>query len=74
MGKLFIWILNDRLTSWAEEYYVFIEPHAVFTAAMSTVDNVFVLHGIINHLLNKGENSFVLLWISEKLLIMLFVM
>ena len=25
---------------------------------MSTVDYVFVLHGIINHLLNKGEKLF----------------
>ena len=25
---------------------------------MSTVDNVFVLHGIINHLLSKGEKLF----------------
>ena len=45
-----------------------------FRTAMSTVDNVFVLHGIINHLLNKGKNCFVLLWISQKLFIMLFVM
>ena len=41
---------------------------------MCTVDNVFVLHVIINHLLDKGENCFVFLWISQKLLIMLFVM
>ena len=25
---------------------------------MSTVDNTFFLHGIINHLLNKGEKLF----------------
>ena len=24
---------------------------------MSTVDNVFVLHGIVNHLLNKGKKT-----------------
>ena len=60
LGKHFTRTFNNRLTSWSEEYYVYIETQAVFRAAMSTVDNVFVLHGIINHLLNKGENCFVL--------------
>ena len=27
---------------------------------MSTVDNIFVLHGIINHMLNQGKKLFVL--------------
>ena len=58
LGKLFTRILNNRLTSWAEEYYIYIEAQAGFRAAISTVDNVFVLHGIINHLLNKGEKLF----------------
>ena len=58
LGKLFSRILNNRLTLWAEEYFVYIEAHAGFRAGMSTVDNVFVLHGIINHLLSKGEKLF----------------
>ena len=58
LGKLFTRILNSRLTSWAEEYYIYIETQAGFRAVMSTVDNVSVLHGIINHLLSKGEKLF----------------
>ena len=50
LGKLFTRILNNRLTSWAEEYYLYIATQSGLRAAMSTVDNVFVLHGIINHL------------------------
>ena len=58
LGKLFTRILNNRLTSWAEDYGVYIEAQAGFRAAMGTADNIFVLHGIINHLLNKGEKLF----------------
>ena len=71
LGKLFTRILNNRLTSWAEDYGVYIEAQAGFRAAMGTADNIFVLHGIINHLLNKGEKLFfVHLSISRKRLIM----
>ena len=58
LGKLFTRILNNRLTSWTEDFGVYIEAQAGFRAAMGTADNIFVLHGIINHLLNKGENHF----------------
>ena len=58
IGKLFTRILNNRLTDWADEYSVYIEAQAGFRADMSTVDNIFVLHGLINHLLDKGEKLF----------------
>ena len=58
LRKIFTRILNSRLTDWAEEYYVYIEAQAEFRSNMSTVDNLFFLHGIINHLLNKGEKLF----------------
>ena len=58
LGKIFTRILNNRLTDWAEEYYVYVKAQAGFRSNMSTVDNIFVLHGIINHLLNKGEKLF----------------
>ena len=58
LGKLFTRILNNRLTDWADEYAVYIEAQAGFVAVMSTVDNSFVLHGIINHLINKVEKPF----------------
>ena len=46
-------VLNNRLTTWAEEYYIY---QAGFRANMSTADNVFVLHSIINHMLNSNKN------------------
>lgn len=58
VGKLFSRILNNRLTEWAEEYYVYIEAQAGFRESMGTVDNIFVLHGLISHALDKGEKLF----------------
>ena len=47
LSKLFTRILNNRLTSWAEEYGIYIEAQAGFRQHMSTVDNVFVLNSLI---------------------------
>ena len=58
MGKLFTRILNTRLTNWAETYYVYIEAQAGFRSEMGTVDNVFVLHGLITHLINQGKKLY----------------
>ena len=58
LGKLFTSILNNRLKTWAEEYHVYVEAQAGFRASMGTTDNIFVMHGVINHLLNKGEKLF----------------
>ena len=58
MGKLFTRILNTRLTNWAEIYYVYIEAQAGFRSEMGTVDNIFVLHGLITHLINQGKKLY----------------
>ena len=58
VGKLFTRILNKRLTDWAESYGVFIEAQAGFRENMSTVDNIFVLHGLITHFLNNDKQLF----------------
>lgn len=71
LGKLFTSILNSRLTLWAENYHIYIEAQAGFRMQMSTVDNIFVLHGLISHLINQGKNYIVPLLISRKLLITL---
>ena len=42
LSKLFTRILNNRLTSWAEDYGIYIEAQAGFRKHMSTVDNIFV--------------------------------
>ena len=38
--------------------YIYIEAQAGFRANMSTADNVFVLHGMINHMLNSNKKLF----------------
>ena len=66
LGKLFTRILNTRLMDWAESYYVYIEAQAGFRAGMGTADNVFVLHGLITHLINQGKSCFVHSLILKK--------
>ena len=58
LSKLFTRILNNRLTSWAEEYGIYIEAQAGFRQHMSTVDNVFVLNSLISHALNPGKKLY----------------
>ena len=55
LGKLFSRILNNRLTEWAEECHIYVEAQAGFQKNMGTIDNIFVLHGVINHLLNENK-------------------
>ena len=48
LGKLFTRILNSRLTSWAEDYSVYIEAQAGLRESISTTEHIlFSLHGII---------------------------
>lgn len=54
LGKLFTRALNNRLSEWAENYSVYIEAQAGFRARMGTTDNIFVLHGLINHVINNN--------------------
>ena len=57
-GKLFTRILNNRLNEWAETYHVYIEAQAGFRWQMGTIDNVFVLHGLIKHVINEGKRLY----------------
>ena len=58
LGKLFSRILNNRLTEWAEEYHIYVEAQAGFRKNMGTIDNIFVLHGVINHLLTENKKLY----------------
>ncbi len=42
----------------AEKYYVYIEAQAGFRKNMSTIDHIFVLHGLISHVINKGSKLY----------------
>lgn len=57
-GKLFTRILNNRLNEWADTYHVYIEAQAGFRRQMGTIDNVFVLHGLIKHFINEGKRLY----------------
>ena len=61
LGKLFSRVLNNRLHEWAENYEVLIEAQAGFRPGMSTIDNIFVLHGFITQGLIRERNYIVLL-------------
>ena len=58
LGKLFTRILNNKLNNWAEEYYVYVEAQAGFRKNMGTVDNIFILSGLITHILNNNDSLF----------------
>jgi hypothetical protein len=58
MGKLFTRVINNRLNKWAEKYNVYIESQAGLRSKMGTVDNVFVLYGLINHFLNENKKIY----------------
>ena len=55
LGKLFTRILNNSLNKGAEEYEVYIEAQAGFRKHMGTIDNIFVLNGLITHCINSSE-------------------
>ena len=58
LGKLFSSVINNRLSDWAERYFILIEAQAGFRSHMSTVDNIFVLHNLISHVLNQGKQLY----------------
>ena len=41
-----------------DTYNVFIEAQTGFRKGMSNVDNIFILHGLISHMLNQGKKIF----------------
>lgn len=57
-GKMFTSVLNMRLTSWAEQYRVYIEGQAGFREGYSTIDNLFVLQCCISKLLEMGKKLY----------------
>ena len=57
-AKLFTSIINNRLTEWAEDNKVFCEYQYGFRKQRGTTDCMFILHGIINLLLNKSKPLF----------------
>ena len=44
-----------RLNNWAENYQIYVEAQLGFRKNMCTVDNDFILHGILTHSFNDFE-------------------
>ena len=57
-GILFTRVLNNCLTFWAESYGLLIEEQGGFREKRSTIDNIFVLHSLINLVTEKGDKVY----------------
>lgn len=57
LEKSFTRVLNNR-SNWAGKYFVLIEAQAGFRVNMGTVDDIFVLHDLISHILNHGKRLY----------------
>lgn len=58
MAKLFTSIFNKRLCDWAENNDKLFESQFSFRKGKSTTDAVFILHSIIEHILNDNKTLF----------------
>lgn len=62
LSKIFLDIINGRLVFWAESLKKIDEAQVAFREGYSTVDNVFVLHSVIQHYVSsKGGKHYALL-------------
>ena len=59
LEKLFTHVLNNRLRDSAESYHIYVETQSGFRKNMGTIDNIFIMHGIINNLLNENKKLYV---------------
>ena len=57
LGKLFTKILNRRLTAWAEQHNILDETQYGFRKHRSTVDCIFIIHGLIELLFSLNHNG-----------------
>ena len=64
------WQILERAVHYIS-YYIYVEAQSGFRKNMGTIDNIFIMHGIINHLLNENKKNYSLLLLtSQKRLIM----
>ena len=64
IGKIFTFILNQRLTKWADMMDKITECQAGFRRGYSTIDNIFVLHVMVQKYLCKSKGRFYCVFID----------
>ena len=58
LSKLFIKMLNERLNLWAESNSVYIEAQSGFRSNLGTVDDIFVLHNIVDWCISNKKKLY----------------
>ena len=58
LGKLFTRVLNNRYNTWAEDYRIYVEAQYGFRSGRGTVDCIFILHNVITHFINNGQDLY----------------
>ena len=58
LGKLFTYCVNEKMNRFAEKYSIISENQFGFRKDKSTTDCLFILHGLIEHFLNKSEKFY----------------
>ena len=58
-SKIFTSILNTRLQIWANMHDLIAEEQCGFRKGYCTVDNIYILHEVIRHYLNKKKKLYV---------------
>ena len=60
LGKVFTSILNNRLTAFSNLYNILLENQAGYRKGYSTIDQIFLLKGLIDLFINKSKMLFCL--------------
>lgn len=58
LSKVFTAVLNNRINNWCEKYSKISDAQFGFRKGFSTVDAVFTLHSLIDHMLNNGKRLY----------------
>ena len=66
VGKLFTKIMNTRLNEWAERERILTEAQFGFRKERGTTDCLFILQGLIENMLGKGNKLFAVFIDYEK--------
>ena len=58
-SKVFLHVVHSRLQTWVNDNDIIVEEQAGFRRGYSTIDNIFVLRGVIDRYLSRHKKLFV---------------